>query len=106
MIQFMGVSKIVTLDLHAIATTGACGTQCVWYDFEAAFTAIDFFVKEIPDKTKLCIVAPDAGAIKRAKKFHENFESRGFAGQIGLAMMHKERKEANKVEEAIVVGNV
>merc|ERR1711908_50358 len=91
-IQFMGVSKIVTLDLHAIATTGAVGTQTVWYDFEAAFTAIDFFEQEIVDKTKVCIVAPDAGAIKRAKKFHENFESRGYEGKIGLAMMHKERK--------------
>lgn len=102
----MGIAKIVTLDLHAIATTGACGYQTVWYDFEAAFTAIDFFKGEIPDKTKLCIVAPDAGAIKRAKKFHENFESLGFQGQIGLAMMHKERKVANQVEEVIVIGDV
>ena len=105
-LQFMGVSKIVTLDLHAIGTTGAIGTQCAWYDFEAAFTALDFFEQEIPDKTKLCIVAPDAGAIKRAKKFHENFESRGYEGQIGIAMMHKERKVANQVEESIVIGDV
>lgn len=78
----------------------------VWYDFGAAFTAIDFFNNEIADKTKLCIVAPDAGAIKRAKKFHENFESRGYEGKIGLAMMHKERKVDNQVEESIVIGNV
>jgi len=102
----MGVSKIVTIDLHAVAVSGAVTTGCVFEDYEAGFVGIDFFLKEIQEKDKICIVAPDAGAVKRAKQFHKNFEFHGFQDKIGLAMMHKERKVANQVDESIVIGDV
>jgi len=105
-LQFMGVSKIVTIDLHAVAVSGAVTTGCVFEDYEAGFVGIDFFLKEIQEKDKICIVAPDAGAVKRAKQFHKNFEFHGFQDKIGLAMMHKERKVANQVDESIVIGDV
>lgn len=65
----MGVNKIVTIDLHAVAVSGAVTTGCVFEDYEAGFVGIDFFLKEIQEKDKICIVAPDAGAAKRAKQF-------------------------------------
>jgi phosphoribosylpyrophosphate synthetase len=65
-LEFMGVNKIITLDLHANAVAGSVTAKTVFEDYEAAFTAIDFFMKEIKDKKDLCIVAPDAGAAKRA----------------------------------------
>jgi phosphoribosylpyrophosphate synthetase len=70
----MGVDKIITLDLHANAVAGCVSSKTVFEDYEAAFTAIDFFTNEIKNKSNLCIVAPDAGAAKRAKSFHSHFE--------------------------------
>jgi len=65
-------------------------------------------LKEIKDKEQLCIVSPDAGAVKRTKQFHSNFEYHGFEGKIGMALMHKERnyEKANTVDSVIVIGTV
>jgi len=54
----------------------------------------------------VCIVAPDAGAIKRAKAFQQHFEFHGYENEIGLALMHKERKQANVVDSVTVIGDV
>ena len=103
----MGVNKIVTLDVHAPAVTGSVTANVCFEDYEAGFTAIDFFLQEIPgDKSDVCIVSPDAGAVKRATSFQKNFEFHGFEGKISVAMMHKERKEANKVESMTIIGTV
>ena len=63
----MGVDRIVTVDLHATAVQGSVPPNVVFHDYEAAFVAIDYFRKEIPDASNLCIVSPDAGAVKRTK---------------------------------------
>ena len=62
-------------------------------------------MKEIKDKSNLCIVAPDAGAIKRAKAFQKHFEY-NLNDQVGIAFMHKQRTKANVVDEAMVIGDV
>ena len=36
-------------------------------DFPAGVCGLDFFLDEIKDKKQICVVAPDAGAVKRAK---------------------------------------
>lgn len=76
----MGVDKIVTIDLHAVAVSGSVTTKTQFEDYEAGFVAIDFFKNEIKDKSNLCIVAPDAGAAKRSKTFMQNFEYHGYKG--------------------------
>ena len=53
------------------------------------------------------MVSPDAGGLNRAKAFHKHFDYHGYGdGQVGLAMINKERKEANKIEKMELVGNV
>ena len=42
----------------------------------------------------------------RAKTFHKHFDYHGYQGQVGLALINKERKEANKIEKMELVGNV
>lgn len=78
--QFLGADRLVTMDLHAPAVTGAVGTKTVWDDYECGFIGIDYFNKIIDDKKELTIVAPDAGAAKRAKQFHAMFEAKGYEG--------------------------
>lgn len=53
------------------------------------------------------MVSPDAGGLNRAKAFHKHFDYHGYGGGlVGLAMLNKERKEANKIEKMELVGNV
>jgi ribose-phosphate pyrophosphokinase len=51
------------------------------------------------------IISPDAGGLGRAKAFHKHFSYFGEKG-VGLAMLNKERKEANKIEKMELVGDV
>lgn len=53
----------------------------------------------------MVVVAPDAGAMGRAKQFYKHFAWHGF-DQVGLAMISKERKEANKVDNVTLIGEV
>lgn len=51
------------------------------------------------------MVSPDAGGLNRAKAFHKHFLWFGYHN-VGLALLNKERKEANKIEKMELVGNV
>lgn len=66
---------------------------------------LNFFLKEIPDKSEIVVVSPDAGGLNRAKAFHKHFDYHGY-GQVGLAMLNKERKEHNKIDKMELYGNV
>lgn len=46
-LEFLGVDRILTLDLHANAVTGSVSSKTVFEDYEAAFTGIDHFMKVI-----------------------------------------------------------
>lgn len=64
-------------------------------------------MSEIPDKHEIVVVSPDAGGLGRAKAFHKHFAYHGYGdGLVALAMLNKERKEANKIEKMELVGNV
>jgi len=54
-------------------------------------------LKNIENKDDLVVVSPDAGGMGRAKSFHSHFKFHGH-DQVGLAMIHKERKVANQVD--------
>ena len=43
MLEFLGVNKIVTLDIHASAVTGSTTAKVCFEDHEASFVAVDFF---------------------------------------------------------------
>jgi ribose-phosphate pyrophosphokinase len=45
--------------------------------------------------------------MNRAKAFHKHFAYHGFGNNmVGLAMLNKERKEANKIEKMELIGSV
>ena len=72
------MDAIFTVDLHARAVQGCVSSKTAFEDYHAGYVAADWVVANIPDKENLAIVAPDAGAIKRAKSFHQNVEWHGF----------------------------
>jgi phosphoribosylpyrophosphate synthetase len=44
-----------------------CHDSTIFEDYDASIVGVNYFLKNISDKKKLCIVSPDAGGIKRAK---------------------------------------
>ena len=67
-LEFQGVNKIITFDIHASAVTGSTSAKVSFDDYETGFIGIDWFLKNVKGGN-LCVVAPDAGAAKRAKTF-------------------------------------
>lgn len=106
-LEFIGVNRIVTVDLHCLQAQGFVSNKVVFDDYEGAFAGLSYFLdnKVIPNKDDVCVVSPDAGGMKRAKAFHDHFGYHGH-DKVGLAMISKERKQANQVDSMQLVGNV
>jgi len=95
MLTAAGVSRIITMDLHADQIQGF---------FEVPVDhlyASTLFYKEIEklDNGNLIMAAPDAGGAKRANSYAKKMDT-------GLAMCHKQRRVANEVTEMTVIGEV
>eukprot|EP00351_Strombidinopsis_sp_SopsisLIS2011_P000532 CAMPEP_0116872986 /NCGR_PEP_ID=MMETSP0463-20121206/3934_1 /TAXON_ID=181622 /ORGANISM="Strombidinopsis sp, Strain SopsisLIS2011" /LENGTH=99 /DNA_ID=CAMNT_0004514151 /DNA_START=599 /DNA_END=898 /DNA_ORIENTATION=+ len=99
----MGADRLIAVDLHCTQVQGF--TRMVVDNYEAAFAGLSYFLKEIKDKDNLVVVSPDAGGVGRAKSFHSHFSKHGHNG-VGLAMISKERKVANQVDNMVLVGDV
>jgi ribose-phosphate pyrophosphokinase len=69
-LEFQGVNKIITFDIHASAVTGCTTSKVSFDDYETGFIGIDWFLKNLSAGDNICVVAPDAGAAKRAKTFY------------------------------------
>ena len=93
-LEFMGASRIISVDLHSLQTTGMVSAKCQFEDYEGAFAGLAYFLETIQDKDNLVVVSPDAGGMKRAQSFHKHFLWHGYRN-VGLAMISKERKAAN-----------
>ena len=97
----------MTVDLHCLQAQGFVSSKVAFEDYQGAFAGLSYFLDEkvIPDKSKLCVVTPDAGGEKRAKSFQRHFSFHGH-DQVDLAMISKERKQANQVDNMVLIGNV
>lgn len=90
-----GVSRVITMDLHADQIQGF---------FEVPVDhlyASTLFYDEIQklDNGNLIMAAPDAGGTKRANSYAKKINT-------GLAICHKQRRVANEVAEMTVIGDV
>lgn len=95
MLTAAGVSRVITMDLHADQIQGF---------FEVPVDhlyASTLFYKEIEklNNGNLIMAAPDAGGAKRANSYAKKMDT-------GLAMCHKQRRVANEVTEMTVIGDV
>lgn len=80
-------------------------------NLEAQLGGVSHFSRDFKsrgvDLSKVTIVSPDAGGMKRAKAFHQNFETLNSAeGKIGMAVIEKQRSQANMVGSMQLIGNV
>ena len=97
LLQVAGVNRVMSIDLHVGQIQG-------YFDIPVDhLTALPILVyyfksKDLPVE-KLCIVSPDVGRAKAAKKFSDMMEA-------DLAIMHKGRPGHNKAEITALIGDV
>ncbi|HIP37159.1 MAG TPA: ribose-phosphate pyrophosphokinase [Crocinitomix sp.] len=95
MLEVAGVSRIMTMDLHADQIQGFFEMPV---DHLYASTIFIPYLQTI-DTGNLIMAAPDAGGAKRANSYAKKLN-------LGLAMCHKQRKVANEIAEMTVIGDV
>ena len=97
LMQTAGVDRVITIDLHQGQIQG-------FFDIPVEnLTALpimaDYFKSKNLDQSKLCVVSPDVGRAKAAKKLSDMMEA-------DLAIMHKGRPGHNNAEITALIGDV
>ncbi|MEG0070949.1 MAG: ribose-phosphate pyrophosphokinase [Raoultibacter sp.] len=92
-----GVDRTITIDLHQGQIQGFFDTPV--NHLTALPILADYFKAKNFDKDRLCIVSPDVGRAKAAKKLSDIMEA-------DLAIMHKGRPGHNKAEITALIGDV
>lgn len=95
MLQVAGLDRLITMDVH---TTAIEGFYKIPFDNLDPSEIIMQKIKSLA-LTNPTIVSPDLGGMKRAKKYAQSL---GFK----MAVIDKERKEANKVDKMTLIGDV
>jgi len=93
MIGCAGVSRIVTLDLHASQIQGFTNLPVDQLTFKPAL------VNALKNEKVDCVVAPDIGAVKRAEEYANAFN-------VDLVVISKKRKNDSDVELQHFIGDV
>ena len=96
LITVSGISRIVTVDLHAGQIQGFFNIPV---DHVFGAPVLLKHIKETRNKEDLVIVSPDAGGMERARSFAKTLDS-------GLAMTDKRRPNPNQAEIMNVIGDV
>ena len=92
-----GVDRIITLDLHQDAIQGFFNVPVNHMTAMPLF--VDYYKSKGFDPEKLCVVSPDVGRAKAAKKFQLLIDS-------DIAIMHKDRPRHNQSEITALIGDV
>ena len=85
-----GVSNIITVDLHQDAIQGFFDIPVNHMTAMPIF--VDYFRNKGLDPDRLCVVSPDVGRAKAAKKFSTALD-------CDIAIMHKDRPKHNQADE-------
>ena len=92
-----GTDRIITIDLHQGQIQGFFDIPV--NHLTALPILVDYFEKKNFDKKSTCVVSPDLGRAKAAKKFADMME-------VDLAIMHKGRPKHNQAEITALIGDV
>ncbi len=97
LISTAGINRVMTIDLHQGQIQGFFDMPV---DHLTALPILaDYFKAKNFPKDKVCIVSPDVGRAKAAKKLSDMMEA-------DLAIMHKGRPGHNKAEITALIGDV
>ena len=92
-----GVDNVIAIDLHQDAIQGFFDLPVNHMTAMPIF--VDYFRNKGFDNEELCVVSPDVGRAKAAKKFSTMLD-------CDIAIMHKDRPKHNQAEIAALIGDV
>lgn len=95
-LEKVGMTRIVTMDLHASAIQGFYNVPVLHLNGNKVFFN---YIKSL-HLDNICILAPDQGAVKRASDFCKAFPASTFA------MINKKRIKPNEIHSMELVGDV
>lgn len=95
-LEKVGMSRIITIDLHASSIQGFYNVPVIHLNGNKIF--IDF-IKSL-NLDNICILSPDQGAVKRASDFCKAIPESSFA------MINKKRVKPNEIHSMELVGDV
>lgn len=93
----VGIDNVITIDLHQDAIQGFFDLPVNHMTAMPIF--VDYFENMGFDKENLCVVSPDVGRAKAAKKFSTLLD-------CNIAIMHKDRPKHNQAEITALIGDV
>ena len=96
MLMAAGVSRVMTMDLHADQIQGFFEVPV---DHLYASTVFFPEIQEMAKSGNVVMAAPDVGGAKRANSYAKKLN-------LGLCICHKQRKKANVISEMTVIGDV
>ena len=97
LISIAGVDKVIAMDLHQDAIQGFFNIPVNHMTAMSIF--VDYYRRMGFDPEKLCVVSPDVGRAKAAKKFQTQLD-------CDIAIMHKDRPRHNQSEITALIGDV
>jgi ribose-phosphate pyrophosphokinase len=97
LISSSGVDRVIAIDLHQDAIQGFFDMPVNHMTAMPLF--VDYYRNKGFDPEKLCVVSPDVGRAKAAKKFQTQLDS-------DIAIMHKDRPRHNQAEVTALIGDV
>ncbi|MBI2445711.1 ribose-phosphate pyrophosphokinase [Candidatus Micrarchaeota archaeon] len=98
LLQAVGVTNVVTIDIHSVKAQGFFGIP--FDNLNTTRIASEFLEKNLQlDSKDLVVVSPDAGGVKRAYDFAARLNA-------PLAIIHKRRPKPGEVQVTHVVGDV
>lgn len=104
MIEQRGSTSVITYDLHADQIQGFFNIPVTHIEGKHVFDSyINQKVKESNGEVVLC--GPDAGSGKRVKRMRDQVNKR-YGVNLNIVMIDKTRKQANVIDEMIIIGDV
>ena len=97
LIEVAGVDRVIAIDLHQDAIQGFFSGPVNHMTAMPIF--VDYYKNKGFDPGKLCVVSPDVGRAKAAKKFQTFLDA-------DIAIMHKDRPRHNQSEITALIGDV
>jgi ribose-phosphate pyrophosphokinase len=100
LVEAIGTSRILTMDVHnQAAFENAFRIRTVHLSAESLFTA--HFGEQLERDTRVAVVSPDAGGVKRAERFRQAL-ARHLGREVPLVFAEKHRDDTGLRGEALV----
>lgn len=101
MLEFAGVNRVLTIDLHCGQIQGFFHNAPV-DNLYASLVFIPYFASK--QLHNIVVVSPDAGGVDRANKFLQQLNKLGI--QASMALISKQRAAAGVIGSMTLIGNV